>query len=50
MMRLIFAALLASAAAVKETAASAEETAFLEKYATEEGAVVKESGLMLRAV
>ena len=48
MLRVVILAALCSpaAAAVKATAANAAETAFLEKYATEDGAVVKESGLM----
>ena len=51
MQRVFLAALLAvSAAAVKDTAADATSKAFLEKYASEEGVVVKESGLMYKIV
>mmetsp|Transcript_8338 Transcript_8338/g.26072 ORF Transcript_8338/g.26072 Transcript_8338/m.26072 type:complete len:160 (+) Transcript_8338:51-530(+) len=52
MLRVVILAALCSpaAAAVKATAANAAETAFLEKYATEDGAVVKESGLMYKVL
>ena len=45
-----FACVVASVSAIKDTAANAEAKAFLEKYATEEGAVVKESGLMYKVI
>mmetsp|Transcript_25449 Transcript_25449/g.87066 ORF Transcript_25449/g.87066 Transcript_25449/m.87066 type:complete len:160 (-) Transcript_25449:187-666(-) len=45
-----FACVVASVSAIKDTAANAEAKAFLEKYATEEGAVVKESGLMYKVL
>mmetsp|Transcript_11712 Transcript_11712/g.36059 ORF Transcript_11712/g.36059 Transcript_11712/m.36059 type:complete len:160 (+) Transcript_11712:49-528(+) len=52
MLRVVILAALCSpaAAAVKATTANAAETAFLEKYATEDGAVVKESGLMYKVL
>ena len=43
-------ALLGQAAAIKATSASSTEQAFLEKYATEEGTVVKDSGLMYKVI
>lgn len=42
----IFVLCLVGSAAIKDTAADGASKKFLEKYATEEGVVVKESGLM----
>ena len=47
---LLLALAVAQCAAIKDTAADAQAVAFLEKYATEEGAVVKDSGLMYKVL
>jgi len=47
---LVLSCLALTASAVKDTAANAESKAFLEKYAAEEGTVVKESGLMYKVL
>ncbi|KAH8062723.1 FK506 binding protein [Aureococcus anophagefferens] len=47
---LVLFALAQCSAAIKATAASADQKAFLEKYAAEEGAVTKDSGLIYKVI
>ena len=47
---LLLLALAQCSAAIKATAASADQKAFLEKYASEEGAVTKDSGLIYKVL